>query len=345
MSCTKERFGTAADGREVDLYTLSNGAGLTVKVLNLGGIIQAILVPDRDGQIRDIALGYNNVGQYENNDAYFGAAIGRCANRIKAGRFTLNGREYPLAVNDPPNHLHGGPGGLHTRIFEVECGEDHITMRYHSPDGEEGYPGNLDITITYRLTPDNALVIEHEAIGDADTVVNLTNHTYFNLSGGESGDILDQTLKLNATRYTENDANCLPTGVIAEVAGTPFDFRTAKPIGRDIGQKDIQLAYGLGYDHNFVVDGEGLRPAAWAVSPGSGITLTVSATQPGIQFYSGNHLTRRPGKTGFYDYRGGFCLETQDFPNALECPNFPSPILKAGRRYRHTTMFAFGIEK
>ena len=345
MSCVKERFGATGAGREIYLYTLSSGAGLTIKVLNLGGIIQAILVPGRDGQIRDVALGYDNVPQYENNDAYVGAVIGRYANRIKAGRFQLNGREYQLAVNSPPHHLHGGPGGLHTRVFDVECGRDSIILRYDSPGGEEGYPGNVSIAVTYRLAPDNALAIEYEAVSDADTVLNLTNHTYFNLSGEGNGDITDHRLKINAAHYTENDADCLPTGIIAPVADTPFDFRAARPIGRDIGRDDVQLVNGNGYDHNFVLDGEGLRPAAWAFSPQSGISLAVSATQPGMQLYSANHLSRRRGKSGFYNFRGGFCLETQNFPNALGCPHFPSPILRAGQVYRHTTIFAFGVEK
>lgn len=346
MIVTKEKFGITSKGQDVHLYKLTNSGGSYVNILDLGCTVQSIFVPDRDGKLRDVALGYDNVAQYEANSAYLGAVVGRHANRIKDGRFVLNGKEYKLAVNNGPNHLHGGVEGFNLKVFDCAGYDDKlITFRYLSPDGEEGYPGNLDVTVTYQFTDDNSLIMKNYAATDADTVVNLTNHLYFNLSGEGNGTILDHNLKLYASRYTENDENCLPTGVIAGVDGTPFDFRKAKPIGRDINQQNQQLANGHGYDHNFVLDGDGYKPVADLLSAESGVGLFAYTTMPGVQIYTANFLDERRGKTGIYKENYGVCIETQYFPNAMEHPHFPSPVLCKGEVYDHTTMYQFTAVK
>ncbi|MEM7809983.1 MAG: aldose epimerase family protein [Planctomycetota bacterium] len=344
------------DFDSVELFTLKNPAGMTVKITNYGATITSIFVPDRDGQIADVALGYDDLKSYVNavDKPYFGAVVGRYGNRIASGIFELDGETYSLAKNNGPNHLHGGIIGFDKVIWEADYdrSKSSLTLTYRSKDGEEGYPGNLDVAVKYALTGDNRLIVDYAARTDHATPVNLTQHTYFNLKGEGRGDILDHELTLAASRYTPVDAGLIPTGELASVSGTPFDFRSPKPIGRDIGAEDEQLNYGGGYDHNWVLDtaednGEKLKFAARLVEPESGRVLTVSTTEPGIQFYCGNFLDGRlTGKSGLaYVHRGGLCLETQHFPDSPNQPNFPSTILRPGERLKSRTVFAFSTSE
>lgn len=342
----QETYGTLSNGREVIRYTIDNGQA-QVSVLNLGGIVQSLLVPDRDGKLTDVALGYDDAaGCEEFRGNYFGALIGRFGNRIGGAAFTLNGKEYKLFANDGPNHLHGGKDGFNWKLWEVaQAGENALSLYLLSPDGEEGYPGNLSVTVVYTL--DGAsLSIDYEARTDADTVLNLTNHTYFNLAGEGNGSIEDHLLQLNADAYTAVDGNGLTIEKVIPVEGTPFDFRTAKPIGQDIGADDQQLRNGGGYDHNFVLEpSSALTEAAVVTCPRTGIRMQVLTTQPGVQLYTGNMITPQTGKHGhFYGKRSGFCLETQHFPNGMACPSFVSPVLRAGETYRQKTVYAFSAE-
>lgn len=346
MKITREPFGVTEDGKEVFQFRLENNAGASVTVMNYGCTITSILVPDREGRLTDICLGYPTLAEYEKNDGYLGAVVGRHANRIERGVFVLDGKEYRLAVNNGPNHLHGGLRGFDKRVWEYTVEDGRLVFGRRSPDGEEGYPGNLDVSMSYQLTDDNELILRYEAETDADTVVNLTNHCYFNLSGEGKGTILNHVLQIPAVRFTENDENCLPTGKILEVDGTPFDFRQPKEVGRDIHADCVQLKNGLGYDHNFILDGaEKENTAAVLYAPDTGIAMTVTTTMPGVQFYSGNVLDGPVGKSGVaYEKNMGLCLETQYFPNALRCTNFPSPVLKKGERYDHMTKLCFAVK-
>lgn len=344
---TQENYGVLSDGRQVTKYTIENGI-LSMSVLDLGGIIQKLLVPGPDGEPVDVVLGYDTAEGCEAfRGNYFGALIGRFGNRIGEGRFTLNGKEYTLCKNDGPNHLHGGKDGFNWKSWAVTPeGEHGLKLTLHSPDGEEGYPGNLDVTVVYRLEG-SALSIEYEAVSDADTVLNLTNHAYFNLSGEGEGTIEDHILTLHADAYTAVDGNGLTVEKVIPVAGTPFDFRSPKAIGKDIGADDEQLHNGGGYDHNFVLDPSGsLKEIAEAVSPKTGVRMRVLTTQPGVQLYTGNSITTpQTGKNGHvYGRRSGFCLETQHFPNGMACPSFISPVLKAGEVYRQKTVYAFSLD-
>jgi aldose 1-epimerase len=338
---TKREFGRTRAGQVVYAYTITNQSGSAVTVLNYGGIIQTLLARDQAGNLVDICLGYDTVAGYEADAFYLGALIGRHAGRIGGAAFTLNNTTYTLEQNEPPNHLHGGSDGFHTRLYDVVYDEngDWVRLGRLSPDGESGYPGNLEVEVSYILSHNNFLAIDYSASADANTVVNLTNHSYFNLNGQGSGDVLDHELTISATHYTEIDESSLPTGVIAAVAGTPFDFSSPKTIGRDIRQKHPQLESGNGYDHNFVLDGFGMRRAAKVFAPKTGIELTVMTTMPGMQLYTGNYLKEVRGK-GAYGPNGGLCLETQFFPDGLAHSNFPSPVLAKGRRYWHTTVYA-----
>lgn len=339
------------DFDNVKLYKLTNAKGMSIEVTNYGAIITAIHVPDRNGKLGDVALGYNQLKDYTNavDKPYFGAIVGRYGNRIAKGKFTLDGVEYSLAVNNPPNHLHGGVVGFDKVIWDAEtfsdAGGQGIKLHYLAKDGEEGYPGNLKIEVTYQLSDNNELKVDYLATTDKATPVNLTQHTYFNLKGEGEGDILGHQLMLNCDRYTPVDETLIPTGQLAPVAGTPFDFTQAKPIGQDIGQDHTQLEYGGGYDHNFVVNGEPgtMRLAARVYEPTTGRVLEVHTDEPGIQFYCGNFLTGvLKGKAGkAYVYRGGFCLETQHFPDSPNQSNFPSCIVKPGSPYETTTIFKF----
>ncbi len=341
-----------ADFDSIQEYTLKNKAGMEVKLTNYGATITSIKTADRDGKMDDIALGYNDVSDYMNavDKPYFGSVVGRYGNRIAKGRFTVDGEEYELATNNGENHLHGGVIGFDKVVWDAEIvGKNAVCFTYLAKDGEEGYPGNLSIAVTYTLTEENEIQIDYLATTDKATPVNLTNHTYFNLKGEGEGDILGHELMINAKGFTPVDKGLIPTGEIAPVAGTPFDFTVAKPIGRDIGQKDQQLEYGLGYDHNFVLDKEGkegqMTRAATAYEPTTGRFMEVFTKEPGIQFYCGNFLDGRlKGKSGkTYVYRGGFCLETQHYPDSPNQPQFPSTILRPGADYETRTTYRFSV--
>ncbi len=349
-SIESEPFGTTPDGTQVNRYTLTNTSGMRVRILTYGGIIQSIEVPDRHGQFANVALGFDNLTDYiERNSPYFGCITGRYANRIARGRFTLDGTEYVLATNDGPNHLHGGEQGFNARVWEateVRTQEGvGVRLSYVSPDGEEGYPGRLAVTVTYLLTERNTIEIDYRATTDAPTVVNLTNHTYFNLAGEGSGSIYDHRLMLNARRFTPVDENLIPTGELASVADTPLDFTRPTPIGKRIRESHPQLVIARGYDHNWVLHREqpGLTLAARVEEPTSGRVLTVHTTEPGIQFYSGNFLDGTlVGASGrIYRQGDGFALETQHYPDSPNQPNFPSTVLRPGEVYRSATVFGF----
>lgn len=340
MMITKRLFGTTAEGRPVTAYKLENSSGAYAEILDLGCIVHSIVVPGRDG-LTDVCLGYDTVKEYEEKSGYLGAVVGRFANRIACGRFELNGKSYTLARNDGDNHLHGGNIGFNRYIWDVMEAGEQLTLTHISPDGDEGYPGCLKVSVTYRFTESNALSLHYEAVCDADTVINLTNHTYFNLSGHGAGCIEDHLACINADRFCEGDAGCLPTGRLLDVTGTPFDFRIEKAIGRDINANDIQLNNAGGYDHNFCLNGP---DAARITSPVSGISVAVETDQPGMQLYVGNFLDDRTGKGGAeYHKRSGFCLETQVYPNAVNVPSFPSPILRRGEKYDRTTTYSFTV--
>lgn len=338
----------------IKLYTLENESGMTVQVTNYGAIISSIIVPDRNGKRADIALGYNRVEDYINavDKPYFGAVVGRYGNRIANGEFTLNGEAYSLLKNNGPNHLHGGAIGFDKVVWTVDSYEERksIKLSYLAKDKEEGYPGNLSLTVTYTLTDDNSLVVDYYATTDKATPVNVTQHTYFNLRGEGEGTILDHELMLNAKKFTPVDETLIPTGEMPSVKGTPFDFTTAKPIGHDIKTDHEQLKFGLGYDHNWVLDKAGkdgeLTLAAKVYEPTSGRVMEIHTTEPGIQFYCGNFLDGRlKGKAGkAYVHRGGFCLETQHFPDSPNQPNFPSTILKPSETYQSQTIFKFSVK-
>lgn len=341
----KKSFGKTSNGAEVLLYTLKNSKGAYVELISYGCAIRSICVPDRDGKLVDVCLGYDSIEEYESQNGCLGAVIGRHANRIGNAEFTLNGKTYKLAANNGPNNLHGGPNGFNKRVFDSKIVGDSVVFKRVSDDMEEGFPGRLEVSVTYSFSDDNELKIHYLGKSDADTVVNMTNHSYFNLDGHDAGLIYDTLLKINADRFTENDSNCLPTGKILEVFGTPFDFTTEKPIGQDIEKDDQNLKNGSGYDHNFIINGEGLKTAAVAYSEKTGIEMTTLTTKPGVQLYTANFLTNRPakGKKKNYAERFGFCLETQFFPNAMAIKHFPSPILRAGDVYDQTTVFKFSV--
>ncbi len=339
-------FGTLANGDQVELIHLENGQ-ISCNILTFGATLHSLYVPDRDGNVRDVVLGYDDLTGYLTNDGYFGAIAGRYANRIAKGRFSLNGKEYVLNCNDGNNHLHGGSIGLSHRIWNVESmTADSVCLSLHSEDMDEGYPGTLEVRATYKLSK-NILSVHYDAISDQDTLCNLTNHAYFNLAGHDSGNILDQQLLIHATQYVPTDAESIPLGMLADVAGTPMDFRTAHTIGERINDSFIQLAQASGYDHNYCLDEkEGLHPVATANAEKSGITMNVRSTLPGVQLYTGNFLRiPRSGKNGaIYTVNQGFCLETQFYPDSPNQSAFPSSVLPANQRYCHTTEFEFSSE-
>ena len=340
-----ENFGLTASGQTVQAINLSCGA-MSCRILSFGATVQALTVPDRNGNPLDVVLGYDSVEEYQKHDAYLGAVVGRYANRIAKGRFTLNGKEYVLAQNNGENHLHGGLLGFSHKVWDVEdVGDCFVRLHLSSPDGDEGYPGNMDVWVTYTLSG-NSLSIRYEARSDADTLCNLTNHSYFNLAGHNSGTVYEQELALNAEYYTPAEADNIPTGEIAAVAGTPMDLHEPTKIGQHINDDFIQLQWAKGYDQNFVVDGTvgELRPAATAYCAESGICMKLESTMPGLQLYTANYLDKRAGKGGCtYDLRHAFCLETQQFPDAPNRANFPSPVLKAGEKFEHLSRFSFSI--
>ncbi len=351
-SVKKEKYGTTPDGRHVDLYTLANSHGIEVRVINFGGIITSMLVPDRNGKMADIALGFDNLDGYLENKPYFGAIIGRYANRIANGKFTLDGKQYSLPINNGPNSLHGGIKGFNKVVWQAEPFHNHqghgVKLSYLSKDGEEGYPGNLKVNVTYTLTEKNELVIDYEATTDKATPINLTNHSYFNLAGEGNGDVLAHELELNADEFTPVDKNLIPTGEIKPVKGTPLDFTHMTAIGARINDPYEQLAIAHGYDHNFVVNrkNENLQFAARVREPRSGRVLEVFTSQPGIQLYTGNFLDGTiVGKHGHaYKQREAFCLETQHYPDSPNHPNFPSTILSPGKTFHSQTVFRFSTD-
>ncbi len=336
-------------------YTLKNAHGLEVRVLDYGGIIVSLRVPDRVGNFDDIVLGFDSLADYLRVSPYFGAIVGRYGNRIARGRFTLDGRTYTLATNDGPNHVHGGLNGFDKVVWGVSPFERQdsvgLLLRYTSPDGEEGYPGTLHATVTYTLTEANELIFDYHATTDRATPVNLTQHSYFNLAGNGRADVLGHMVTLNADSFTPVDSTLIPTGEIRSVAGTPFDFRTPAAIGARIDQDDEQLRYARGYDHNFVLNQRGddrragATPAARVYEPSSGRVMEIYTTEPGLQFYSGNFLdgTLRGKKGARYGRRSGLAMETQHFPDSPNHSQFPSTILVPGREYRSRTVLRFNV--
>ncbi|MBN1975715.1 MAG: galactose mutarotase [Sedimentisphaerales bacterium] len=350
MKITKEQFGKTTDGKAVEIYTLVNDTGSEVKITNYGGIIVSLKVPDKKGNMDDIVLGYKTLNEYIKNSPYFGALIGRYGNRIAKGKFNLNGKTYTLAINDGPNHLHGGLIGFDKVIWDVkEIKQENaagLELSYFSKDGEEGYPGNLNVTVKYLWTNENELKIEYAAATDKTTIVNLTSHSYFNLAG--KGDNMNHEMMINADKFTPVDETLIPTGQLQSVKGTPFDFTKPAKIGSRIDDDNEQLKRGKGYDHNWAInnyDGS-LRKIACVYEPTSGRFMEVSTTEPGVQFYSGNYLNETMvGKDGVpYKARSGFCLETQHFPDAPNKPEFTSTKLEPGQKYSTTTIYKFSVK-
>jgi aldose 1-epimerase len=331
-------------GKDVFIFTLKNSGGNTVAVTNYGGTVTQIIVPDKNGELADVVLGFKTVEVYQNNAPFLGVTVGRYANRIAGGRFVLNGKEYDVGCNENPySHLHGGYSGFHKKVWNAEIKGEKLILTYLSPDGEEGYPGNLTTNVTFSWSDDNELSIEYEASSDKDTIINLTNHSYFNLNGGER-DILDHELTLSSTKFTPVDGHLIPTGEIIPVKDTPFDFTMPKKIGERINSGHPQMLTGHGYDHNFVIDGKGMRLAAKVFDESSGRVLEVYSDQPGVQVYTSNFLGDVNGKKQYHN-RFGLCVETQNFPDAINHKNFPSCVLKAGEKYRTTTKFRFSTRK
>ena len=348
-SITRQQFGEPQNGIAVDLFTLRNKKGVEAAICNYGGLVISLKVPNRAGRFGDVVLGYDKLADYIKDTPYFGAMIGRYGNRIAKGKFTLDGKEYTLAVNNGPNALHGGLKGFDKVVWEAKIlarsEGPSLQLRYTSKDGEEGYPGNLSVTAVYTLTDDNALKLEYTATTDKDTVINLTQHSYFNLAG--KGDILNHTVMIPADKFTPVDSTLIPTGELKPVDGTPFDFRTPTPIGARIGQDDEQLKFGGGYDHNWVINkpmGK-LGLMARVFEPTSGRVLEVFSTEPGLQFYTGNFLDGKlKGKGGWvYQRRNAFCMEPQHYPDSPNQPNFPSVVLKPGQVFKNTIIFKFSV--
>jgi aldose 1-epimerase len=344
----KSVFGKMPDGLEISLYTLRNANGIQVGITNYGGKVVSLLVPDRRGKLADVVLGFDTLAPYLGNEPHFGTLIGRFANRIGGGRFSLEGVEYQLPLNRPPNTLHGGMEGFDRKVWrarELTGSSPGLELSYLSLDGEEGFPGNLTAKAVYTLTDANELRLDYTATTDKTTLVNLTNHSYFNLAGHGSGDILGHLMTVNADQFTPTDSEQIPTGEIRSVASTPFDFREPAAIGARIDQDDPQLKFGRGYDHNYVInrEGPGLVLAARAVEPESGRVLEVLTTQPGVQLYTGNFLdgSLRGKEAKTYPRRSAFCLETQHFPDSPNHPNFPPAVLKPGQTYQETAVFRF----
>jgi aldose 1-epimerase len=345
-----ERYGVTEDGHAIDVYTLANVAGMRVRILTLGCIIASLEVPDREGNFANVVLGLDSVSDYLQRSPHFGAIAGRFANRIARGRFAVDGTEYRLETNAGPNALHGGRHGFDKMIWQAAApGGEALRLRYLSPDGEAGYPGNLAVEVTYRLGEANDLRIDYVATTDKPTIINLTNHSYFNLAGEGSGDVLDHVVSIEADHFTPTDATQIPTGEIRSVGGTPFDFTRPTSIGERIRAADEQLLLARGYDHNWVLRapvGDALRPAARAFEPRSGRVLDVLTDAPGLQFYTGNNLTGAlVGPSGrAYRQSDGFCFETQQFPDAPNQPGFPSALLRPGEHFRSTTIFRFSVD-
>lgn len=349
---TKEAFGKLADGQAVDLYTLTNANGMVVKITNYGGIITHWMAPDKDGQMADVVLGFDSLDAYVANNPFFGALVGRYGNRIAKGSFTLDGQTYPLVTNNGPNHLHGGTKGFDKMLWKAEEVKDGssvgLALTYTSKDMEEGYPGTLDVKVTYTLTDDGELKIDYDATTDKPTIVNLTNHSYFNLTGLKR-DVLEHEISIDSDSLVEVDGTLIPTGKLIPVEGTPFDFRTARPIGERIDDMaDAQIKNGGGYDHCWVVQGGdgSLKKIATVYEPTSGRVMEVSTTEPGVQFYTGNFLNGKvSGKGVTYTKRMGFCLETEHFPDSPNQSQFPTVVLRPGEKYHTTTVYQMSVKK
>ena len=352
MDIQKENFGITPDGQKVDLYTLTNKHGMKVSMITYGAIIVSLEVPDREGRLSDVVLGFDTLEDYLEKHPYFGCIVGRYANRISGARFSLEGTEYRLTKNYGEHHLHGGDKGFDKVVWqaqeEVSDDEASVEFSYISEHGEEGYPGNLAVRVTYTLTDLNALRMEYQATTDRKTIVNLTQHSYFNLAGAGTGDILGHELMLNADSFTVTEPGGMPTGEVRSVEGTPLDFRVPTAIGARINDNSDQLLAGNGYDHNFVLNtgDDALKLAATVYEPNGGRVMKVLSTQPGVQLYSGNYLDGSiVGKGGqVYQKRGGFCLETQHYPNSPNEPSFPSTVLDPEANYQHTTVFEFSTQ-
>lgn len=352
VSISKSEYGKTEKGVQIDQYTLKNQNGMEVNIITYGGIITSLKVPNKEGKSEDVVIGFSSLAQYEKPNPFFGALIGRYGNRIAKGKFTLDGKEYKLAINNEPNALHGGPEGFHRVVWTTEeaKGGDVATLKlkYVAKDMEEGYPGNLTVFVTYTLNKDNALDVSYEATTDKKTVVNLTQHTYFNLSGDFSKTILDDEITIDADKLVPVDATLIPTGELTDVTNTPFDFRKPKVIGKEINASNDQLKKGLGYDHCWALNNQnkGMRFAASAYNPTSGRLLEVYTDQPGIQFYSGNFLDGKlPMRNGgTYAHRTGLCLETQHYPDSPNQKNFPSTVLDRNQKYLTKTTFKFSVK-
>lgn len=353
MSVEKESFGKTADGKAIDIYTFQNKNGMKAKITNFGATVTELWVPDKNGKSIDVVLGYKDLAGYENDNCYFGVTVGRYANRIGKAKFSLNGTEYKLKPNDGPNMLHGGKIGFNKAIWQVEPqskkGTSTITLSYLSKDGENDFPGNLKVKVTFTLTNSNELKIDYLATTDKTTVINLTNHSYFNLAGPGTGDILDHVVMINANTFTPVDSTLITTGEMRKVAGTPFDFLKPTRIGERIDNNYDQLKLGRGYDHNWVLNknGKRLSLAAKVIEPKSGRIMEVLTTEPGVQLYTGNFLdgsvTGKDAKV--YKHRYGFCLETQHYPDSPNKPEFPTVKLEKGQKYKTTTIYKFSTEK
>jgi aldose 1-epimerase len=352
ISCSKKNhtemdYPSTSQVDSLKSYVLVNANGMKMEVTNYGGRIVSLFAPDKNGKLEDVVLGYDSLKQYLNGNLYFGSMIGRYGNRIGKGKFSLNGKEYQLALNNGANALHGGPGGFHNVYWKIVPLNDNASlhMTYHSKNGEEGYPGNLDVSVTYTLTDKNEVVIDYEATTDQETIVNLTHHSFFNLAGAGNGDVLNQEMTIIADKFTPVDNALIPTGELRNVEGTPFDFLTPHKIAERIGQNDEQLKFGKGYDHNWVLNKKGneFSLAAKVVEPTSGRTMEVWTSEPGLQFYSGNFLTGKDIGKGnkTYPFRSAFCLEAQHFPDSPNHSNFPSTVLKPGETYHQRTVYKF----
>lgn len=354
-SVERSDFGVTPAGDSVDVFTLTNANGMEMRVTNYGGIITSLRVPDREGNLENVVLGFDSLSAYTSDaykaaNPYFGAIIGRYGNRIDEAQFTLDGQTHTLAANDGANHLHGGNRGFDEVVWTADPYETAdsvgVVFTYTSPDGEEGYPGRLEARVTYTLTNNNEVAFDYHATTTKATPVNLTQHSYFNLDGEGDGTILDHELMINAEAFTPVDSTLIPTGEFRDVAGTPFDFTEPTPIGARIDQENRQLAYGMGYDHNFVLsrqDSDMLRLAARVYDPDSGRLMEVLTTEPGLQFYSGNFLDGSLGAD--FEHRSGFALETQHFPNSPNEPDFPSTTLRPGEEYTSRTVYRFATRE
>ena len=350
-SVTSSYFGQTQEGDVVTAYTLVNANGVSAKILDFGGVLYEMNVPDRDGNLANVSCNYPTVPEYQTVRPYFGSLIGRYGNRIANGKFTLDGAEYTLPTNDGPNALHGGLKGFDQKIWDAsvsaDCNGAYLTLKYKAADGEEGYPGNLEVTVVYSLKTDNSLTIDYTATTDKATPINLTNHTFWNLGGATSGTIRDHVLQMNAPKYLPTNDTLIPTGEVASVEGTPLDFQNATPIGQDIDKVTEEQFHG-GYDHCFVLAekaaGE-MGPCAVVKDPKSGRVMTITTTEPAVQFYSGNFLDGSTGVGNYkYEKHSAFCLETQHYPDSPNHPEFPTTILKPGETYRHTTVHTFTVE-